>query len=280
MTERNGGLMDDLISRKAAIDAIMDADVCVTWNGVISDDDAVDIAIKSTKGSVISSIVNMPSAQPEKVDTPTVDTPNCDDTISRQAAIDAILAVTGNSSVRELYEHVQEHGLSDMWSGGVNAAIDIIIALPSAQPETHDKRTETHACDLISRQAAIDAMEDVDWYHINSNGQLVHGANSKEDEPLYKAEDVYKVLNDVPSVQPERWIPCSERLPEENGQYLITVKYVHVDGYDDIYAEHGEWTDGKWDMFCFGHCGKVENIIAWMPLPEPYAERRTDERTG
>lgn len=57
------------------------------------------------------------------------------DTISRQAAIDAILAVTGNSSVRELYEHVQEHGLSDMWSGGVNAAIDIIIAVPSAQPE-------------------------------------------------------------------------------------------------------------------------------------------------
>ena len=57
------------------------------------------------------------------------------DLIERQAAIDAILAVTGNSSVRELYEHVQEHGLSDMWSGGVNAAIDVIIAVPSAQPE-------------------------------------------------------------------------------------------------------------------------------------------------
>ena len=58
-----------------------------------------------------------------------------DDLISRQAAIDAILAVTGNSSVRELYEHVQEHGLSEMWSGGVNAAIDIIIAVPSVQPK-------------------------------------------------------------------------------------------------------------------------------------------------
>ena len=57
-----------------------------------------------------------------------------DDLISRQAAIDAILAVTGNSSVRELYEHVQEHGLSEMWSGGANAAIDIIIAVPAAQP--------------------------------------------------------------------------------------------------------------------------------------------------
>ena len=57
--------------------------------------------------------------------------------------------------------------------------------------------------DLISRRTAIEAMEDVDWYHINKDGQLVHGANSKEDEPLYKAEDVYKVLKDVQSAQPE-----------------------------------------------------------------------------
>ena len=30
--------------------------------------------------------------------------------------------------------------------------------LPSAQQETHEKRTETHACDCISREAAIDAV--------------------------------------------------------------------------------------------------------------------------
>lgn len=84
---------------------------------------------------------------------------------------------------------------------------------------------------------------------------------------------VEDMIENAPTIEPQpHWIPCSERLPEENGQYLITVKYVHVDGYDDIYAEHGEWTDGKWDMFCFGHCGKVENIIAWMPLPESYRE--------
>ena len=36
--------------------------------------------------------------------------------------------------------------------------VERIKGLPSAQPETHEKRTETHACDLISRQAAIDAV--------------------------------------------------------------------------------------------------------------------------
>ena len=58
--------------------------------------------------------------------------------------------------------------------------------------------------DTISRKATIDAMENVDWYHINKDGQLTHGANSNEDEPLYKAEDVYKVLNDMPSAQPKK----------------------------------------------------------------------------
>lgn len=66
------------------------------------------------------------------------------------------------------------------------------------------------------------------------------------------------------------WIPCSRELPKEDGQYLITVKYKHVDGYEDVYSEHGEWVDGRWDMFCSAHCGEVEDIIAWCPLPEPY----------
>ena len=34
--------------------------------------------------------------------------------------------------------------------------IEHLERMPSAQSETHDKRTETHACDLIDRQAAID----------------------------------------------------------------------------------------------------------------------------
>ena len=72
------------------------------------------------------------------------------------------------------------------------------------------------------------------------------------------------------------WIPVSEMLPEESGQYLITVKYKHVDNYEDIYAEHGEWNGSKWDMFMFGHCGEVESILAWMPLPKPYDPQESE----
>ena len=92
-----------------------------------------------------------------------------------------------------------------------------------------------------------------------------------DDEPTLTKSCVRMTIKNMPTIEPEqRWIPCSERLPEESGQYIITVKYVHVDGYEDLYAEHGEWDGDRWDMFCFGHCGKVEDIVAWMPLPEPF----------
>ena len=53
--------------------------------------------------------------------------------------------------------------------------------------------------DLISRQAAMEAIEIVDWYHQNSNKDMVHGANDNEHQAWYKADDVYKALEAVPS---------------------------------------------------------------------------------
>ena len=74
-----------------------------------------------------------------------------------------------------------------------------------------------------------------------------------------------------PSAQPERrWIPCSERLPEE-GQDILAYR-VFGDEERIIPANYG---NGCW-FDCHMNC-LVEHIIAWMPLPEPYKERGTDE---
>ena len=131
--------------------------------------------------------------------------------------------------------------------------------------------------DCISRQAAIEAIKEDKIDLTNPNVVAVFKATGdfeKVETQVMTCDRHIAILKDLPSAQPEqRWIPCGERLPEEDGQYLITVKYKHVnDSYEDVYAEHGEWYDGRWDMFCFGHCGEVEDIIAWMPLPEPYKE--------
>ena len=56
--------------------------------------------------------------------------------------------------------------------------------------------------DLISRQAAIDAVDGVDWYHQNKNGEMVHGANDADHQAWYKADDIYAAIERVPSAQP------------------------------------------------------------------------------
>lgn len=63
--------------------------------------------------------------------------------------------------------------------------------------------------DLISRQSAIEAIDDVDFYHQNRNGDMVHGANPDEHQAWYKIQDVYEALDGVSSAQSEI-IRCSE----------------------------------------------------------------------
>lgn len=64
------------------------------------------------------------------------------------------------------------------------------------------------------------------------------------------------------SIQSEqRWIPVSERLPEEYGIYLITKEEVgwNMEACKTIDIAYFE-TD--WH--------KADKVLAWMPLPEPY----------
>ena len=53
-----------------------------------------------------------------------------------------------------------------------------------------------------------------------------------------------------------RWIPVSERLPENEGCYFV-------------YDNHGRIDTSFWDNI--GFLSRAQ-IIAWMPLPKPYKE--------
>ena len=103
--------------------------------------------------------------------------------------------------------------------------------------------------DTISRQAAIDKL--------------------KREEKIFYSPAGLKYLigavRDLPSARPQqRWIPCSERLPEESGRYIISAldgigRRTTVALYQSRYK--------AWTM-----TGRMAywNVVAWMPLPEPY----------
>lgn len=64
-----------------------------------------------------------------------------------------------------------------------------------------ERTVTTMKDDTISRQALLDAVDGVPWYHQNKNGEMVHGASDKE-QAWYKAENIYKAIENVPPTQP------------------------------------------------------------------------------
>lgn len=107
--------------------------------------------------------------------------------------------------------------------------------------------------DLISRADAIEAVEEEDCL-----GYIE-----------CKAEKIYDRINALPSAEAD-WIPVSERLPSEDGDYLVCKSWEYH-GMDVL-----QWVDG-WNCYR-GYDGKINreseidgaNILAWMPLPKPY----------
>ena len=117
--------------------------------------------------------------------------------------------------------------------------------------------------DLISRQAAIEATWEEPTYT----------------DPLNVLTEVRDRLKALPSAQPEqRWIPCSERLPEEPYGCLVTVwdtNPITMDEFENILPYFVGWDGEQWNDGDGEQC--PFEVVAWMPLPEPYKGGEQDE---
>ena len=70
---------------------------------------------------------------------------------------------------------------------------------------------------------------------------------------------VIEMINDAPTIEPQKWISCDERLPEDYIRVLTTNSKI------------GAW---EVDINSRNVAGWIysSDPVAWMPLPEPYKE--------
>ena len=136
--------------------------------------------------------------------------------------------------------------------------------------ETPHRKGDRVMSDLISRQPEQRTLTEDDYAYCTECDHV----EMCRWYPMYGCE-----FKSRPSAQPEpQWIPCSERLPDEdhwtgsNFQYSADVLMtVYNAGDEETIIDYGHTTDGKWysdTTDCY--VPSEWEVTAWMPLPEPY----------
>ena len=112
--------------------------------------------------------------------------------------------------------------------------------------------------DLIDRAAVL---AEIDRFQIRFN----ETGDSHERVAYASAEHCMLVIKEAPAVN--RWIPCSERLPEFEREVLVYVKGNFDNSIPFITTAYIN-SDCDWQS---DYDGEVidSKITHWMPLPEP-----------
>ena len=82
-------------------------------------------------------------------------------------------------------------------------------------------------------------------------------------------KECFEIVQEVAEEYKGGWIPCSERLPEDDSICIVTVEYPN----NETVVDYG-WFDRKSVCWFVGMQEfRTSNILAWQPLPEPFKER-------
>ena len=87
------------------------------------------------------------------------------------------------------------------------------------------------------------------------------------------SDKLWRAAYERGKAEAQHWIPCSERQPTEDGEYITTVE----DG-EGMFVTTTDWRQDWKEWGFLSYYGahdepawrRVTNVVAWMELPEPW----------
>lgn len=169
----------------------------------------------------------------------------------------------------------------------------------------YDKIKEQQPCDdAIDREELLKAIDTWDKFGVDDTNSLFRLDNLSLPHyvPYIHYDDVIKCIKGMPSVTQKsetvtefadrcrecgakygklleqksgKWIPISERLPEDKTYVLTTIKVPNR-----IAHARSSWYEGGFFHNDNGDTWKATDmeVKAWMPLPEPYEPQESEEK--
>ena len=134
--------------------------------------------------------------------------------------------------------------------------------------------------DCVSREQAIKTIGTDIQLNLEGRSGLLKYSDEIKDILKALLDSQEKKLKALPPVTPtQRWIPISERLPKTDGVYIVTRRLfdnqIDIEPYYIVDACYFDGTNTWHNDNRINHNRHyVDDIIAWMPLPQPYEEKR------
>jgi len=132
--------------------------------------------------------------------------------------------------------------------------------------------------DTISREAVIQTLNRMDRYTATELTLCDTDKKFPANE-VFIVDDVYEqIAEHLPSVtQKSGWIPVSERLPKA-GEYVGNVEkyYLVQNEYGDMLV--ARYTHSEYWEQIYQLKPVADEIVAWMPLPEPFEPQESEDK--
>ena len=186
-----------------------------------------------------------------------------------------------NKAFEKILERLEElqNNLLSQTEGDINLQVGVINGVMYSKKIVQEVGEEYKDKSNIIDGLKIFLQEKFNYYAEQAEMNLESECNSeiasyfRDRKELYldRANIYGEVMRKIDMLAVEYnngWIPCSERLPEDDSICIVTVEYPN----NETVVDYG-WFDRKGVCWFVGTQEfRTFNILAWQPLPKPFKE--------